>query len=139
MRYVGPQDATPGSTVTVVWQLSKLYLTETTGPISVAKDVYIKPIQKKAQAHRAIDGVEIDDAAEDTIKVQEKIAPPSPKDDVPPQDYQDDVPSEENHEMPNHEMPNHEMPSPERKRKSEDSAPGAPTKRSKKIVVSEDF
>lgn len=131
MRYVGPQDAAPGSTVTVVWQLSKLYLTETTGPISVAKDVYIKPIQKKAQAHRAIDGVEIDDAAEDTIKVQEKIAPPSPKDDVPPPiDDQD-----HEHEM----LSASAQPSPDRKRKSDDSAPGAPTKKSKKIVVSEDF
>lgn len=75
MRYVGPQDAVPGSTLTVVWQLSKLYLTETTGPTSVAKDVYIKPVQKKVQAHKALDGLEIesDVNAEDTLGAVQNV------------------------------------------------------------------
>lgn len=64
MRYVGPQDAIPGSSLTVVWSLSKLYLTETTGPTSVAKDIYIKPQVKKTKMSRGLDGVEVDEAAD---------------------------------------------------------------------------
>jgi hypothetical protein len=65
MRYVGPQDAVPGSQVTVVWSLSKLYLTETTGPIAVAKQVFIKPAARKPKAGAALlDDVELDDGAD---------------------------------------------------------------------------
>ena len=64
MRYVGPQDAMPGSNLTIVWSLSKLYITETTGPTSVAKDVYIKPQIKKVKTARALDGVEVDESAD---------------------------------------------------------------------------
>ena len=62
MRYVSPFDATPGSTATVVWSLSKLYLTESFGPTCIAKDVYIKPLMKKATS-RVLDDVEIDTSA----------------------------------------------------------------------------
>ena len=77
MRYVGPQDAIPGCTLTVVWQLSKLYITETTGPTSVAKDVYIKPkVKKAANIERGLDDVEVVDAeAEESIEMLRSMLP----------------------------------------------------------------
>jgi len=64
MRYVGPQDAVPGCTLTVVWSLNKLYITETTGPTSAAKDVYIKPQIQKNKAVRKLHDVEVEDSVD---------------------------------------------------------------------------
>jgi hypothetical protein len=77
MRYVGPQDALPGCTLTIVWQLSKLYLTETTGPTSVAKDIYIKPkVKKSADVNRNLDDVEVVDAdADESLAILRSMQP----------------------------------------------------------------
>ena len=60
-RYVGPQDALPGYTCTVVFNISKVYISDSnTGPILVAKEVYIKPAPKKqAKSDKGIPTVEI--------------------------------------------------------------------------------
>jgi hypothetical protein len=57
MRYVGPQDAMPGSTLTIVWSLSKLYLTESTGPI--AEDV-AGPRPRRSRRGQRRGGVRVD-------------------------------------------------------------------------------
>jgi hypothetical protein len=124
MRYVGPQDAVSGSSVTVVWQLSKLYLTETTGPTSVAKDVYIKPMAKKVVAHRAMDDVEIDEDAnvEESLDALKKMQP------------EEKEPIEEKPEEDKHEEEKHDDASPQsgKKRKLE-------SKKAKRVEVQEDF
>ena len=119
MRYVGPQDAAFGATLTVVWQLSKLYLTETTGPTSVAKDVYIKPAQKKNVGHAAMPDLEIEsnvDASEMLLAIQNVRSAASTsgggEDDESRKRHADD---------------------------NEEEGGGSPSRKSRKIVVSEDF
>lgn len=65
MRYVGPQDAQEGSSLRIVWALPKLYITETTGPTPVAKDIYITHGTKRAyKARGVLDDVEVEDSVD---------------------------------------------------------------------------
>jgi hypothetical protein len=76
MRYVGPQDAIQGSNLRVVWELPKIYITETTGPTPVAKDVYITHPKKKAssKARGVLEDVEVEDSVdqEEILAVQKE-------------------------------------------------------------------
>ena len=79
MRFVGPQDATQGSQLTVIWQLNKVYITETTGPTASAKHVYIIPAPKK-QTKSGLDDIDVVDDlpllnpedVKEEIKVEER-------------------------------------------------------------------
>ena len=64
-RFVGPQDAMPGCKLSVVWQISKIYITETTGPTAAAKEVYITPGEKKS-SKQGLDGVDIEEVDDET-------------------------------------------------------------------------
>ena len=65
MRYVGPQDAQEGSTLRVVWALPKLYITETTGPTPVAKDIYITHGSKRpSRARGVLEDVEVEEGVD---------------------------------------------------------------------------
>jgi hypothetical protein len=131
MRYVGPQDAVPGCTLTIVWQLSKLYLTETTGPTSVAKDIYIKPkVKKTEQVERALEEVEVVDAdADESLAILRSMHP------------------EVTEETGNASTAEIAAPPPtssassftEVKKRKHDSTPSERSKKSKSAVVEEDF
>jgi len=54
-RYVGPQDVTWNSEAVVVWNIQKIYVTESVGPTLVAKQVYVKPAPKSTQNKTSID------------------------------------------------------------------------------------
>jgi len=84
-RFVGPQDAMPGYTCTVVFNISKVYITESVGPILVAKEVYIKPAPKKqpksdkgiptVEIVESVDMEEMKAATESIVPAEESVAP----------------------------------------------------------------
>lgn len=63
MRYVGPQDCKKGSKITVVFRITKMYITETAGPTLSAKEVYIRSAPEKAEV-KVMDGAELIDESE---------------------------------------------------------------------------
>jgi hypothetical protein len=142
MRYVGPQDAMPGSNLTVVWSLSKLYLTETTGPTSVAKDIYIKPQVKKSKSSRGLDGVEVDDSADanESIAILSMMRPDEDEDNV-------HIPSSAPPAAIPKDNKDNKDKDPEvdesRKRKSTSAAgegtPSGSSKKKKSVIIEEDF
>jgi len=125
MRYVGPQDAIQGSTLRVVWELPKIYITETTGPTPVAKDVYITHPKKKAstKARGTLDDVEVEDLVdqEEILAVQkeslEQIAASAQESSLPNEDNASETGS--------------------KKRKSEKGEKSS--KKSRATIVEEDF
>jgi hypothetical protein len=140
MRYVGPQDAMPGSNLTVVWSLSKLYLTETTGPTSVAKDIYIKPQVKKSKISRGLDDVEVDETADanESIAVLSSMRADEEDDNI-------HIPKEQVKEIAKDVPKEHFEPEESRKRKSTSTAGGDGTpsgvssKKKKTAIIEEDF
>ena len=136
MRYVGPQDAVQGCNVTVVWELSKIYITETTGPTCTAKDVYIKPQLNKATtgSSRKLDDVEVEDDADasESIAVLNAMRP-----------EEEPVTSSTSTALPSVPVVSSASPVPVasesgKKRKSEKSSSES-SKKVKSEVVDEDF
>jgi hypothetical protein len=82
MRYVGPEDCKRGSKVSVVFKITKVYITETAGPTLSIKEVYIKSLPAKAET-KVMDGAELIDESEllgllenfDQQKVEEQPLP----------------------------------------------------------------
>jgi hypothetical protein len=137
MRYVGPQDAMPGSNLTVVWSLSKLYLTETTGPTSTAKDIYIKPQVKKTKAVRGLDDVEVDECADanESIAILSSMRADDEEDNI-------DIPTKETTKEAH--IPDAFVTSADesRKRKTVAASEGTPSgssKKKKSVIIEEDF
>lgn len=60
MRFVGPQDCKKGSKITIVFRITKVYITETAGPTLSAKEVYIRSVPDKAEV-KVMDGAELID------------------------------------------------------------------------------
>jgi hypothetical protein len=92
-RFVGPQDVLPGYTCTVVFNISKVYISDSnTGPILVAKEVYVKPAPKKqAKTEKGIPSVEIVEsvdmeemkaATESIVPAEEAVEAPAEEDTV---------------------------------------------------------
>lgn len=84
-RFVGPQDVLPGYTCTVVFNISKVYISDSnTGPILVAKEVYVKPAPKKqpksdkgiptVEIVESVDMEEMKAAAESIVPAEEAVA-----------------------------------------------------------------
>lgn len=69
-RYVGPQDCTWNSQVTVLWHIQKLYVTESTGPTLVANKVYIKQAPKVASNKAEIETEQL--SPEDVLEEMQK-------------------------------------------------------------------
>lgn len=63
LRYVGPEDCKRGSKVSVVFRITKVYITETAGPTLSIKEVYIKSLPAKAET-KVMDGAELIDESE---------------------------------------------------------------------------
>jgi hypothetical protein len=63
LRYVGPQDCKKGSKITIVFRITKVYITETAGPTLSAKEVYIRSTPQKEET-KVMDGAELIDESE---------------------------------------------------------------------------
>lgn len=84
MRFVGPEDCKRGCKVSVVFKISKVYVTETAGPTLSIKEVYIKSQPAKAET-KVMDGAELinendllDLLNSDSFGVPTSSSPPAP-------------------------------------------------------------
>lgn len=145
MRYVGPQDAHEGSTLRIVWAIPKLYITETTGPTPVAKDIYITHGTKRpSRARGVLDEVEVEEGADpkEILAVQHENIKASAAEEALPESGASDTAgyAASSSAAPASPVRNADDSSDAgRSTKRRGDAMSGTTKKARKVVVEEDF
>lgn len=90
MRWVGPQDCNQNSQVRIIFNVNKIYVTESCGPTLSARKVFVKPAPPKQTATTVSGGDIVDASAEEALLAlaggfvaPQDDAKESPKEDAP--------------------------------------------------------